>query len=161
MRGGGSRSSLRTASSASSRVSRLVAGKSSLRATSRAPRGHGLVDARHRYRDNAARQSVKLPRKPSQSLVAIMPTISTSGTRHALLEIGERGGDGAAAIRIMAAIEPQLAARRRQIDQPSGTQALQPRGQSALTMPASNAAGEILNCGAARNAAMARPAFSN
>ena len=74
--------------------------------------GEALLLARDRHRYDAAR-------KPSEIL---QETLAILGGQHAdhehqrardpLLEIGERIGDRAGAIRIMAAVEPKLAARR-------------------------------------------------
>ena len=68
----------------------------------------------------------KLARNAPASLLAIMPTITTSGPRHPLFEIAQRRGDDAPAIGIVAAIEPDLAGLRRQIDQRARRQPLHP-----------------------------------
>ena len=47
--------------------------------------------------------------------------------RHPLLEVGERAGDGAAAVGIVAAVEPQLAARRDKRREPALRQPLHAR----------------------------------
>src|SRR5674476_1384532 len=80
MRGGGSRSSLRAASSASMRLSRLVAGRPMARAVSATASALMPFSAPGTGTAIMRRASpVKLPKNPSQSLLASMPTISTSG----------------------------------------------------------------------------------
>src|SRR6185437_11582062 len=79
-RGGGSRSSLRTASNASAMLSRLVADRPMPRAVSASASAGTLFSEPGTGTAIMRRASpVKLRRKPSQSLLASMPTIITSG----------------------------------------------------------------------------------
>src|SRR6516164_4368482 len=123
MRGGGSRSSLLTASSASSRLSRLVAGRPMVRAaaaTASALRPFSALLIGTAIMRRAS--PVKFFKKPMQSLLASIPTISTSGrdTR------SSRSASAAAAARVVPAVQPELAAGRRQLDQAALRQPLQP-----------------------------------
>ncbi len=118
MRGGGSRSSLRTASSASSRLPRLVAGISSPRAASATvSAGRPFSALRYRHRDQAARQSCEIIQEAGEILGRQHADDQHQRPRHTFLDIGERRGNSAAAVRIMAAVEPQLAAGGREIDE--------------------------------------------
>ena len=115
MRGGGSRSSLRAASK---RFGEIVA----------AGRRRGRWRARHRRRASAlmpfsavgtgtaitpARQPGEIAQEAGAILGRQHADDQHQRPRHALLQIGKRGGDGAAAVRIVPAVEPQFAARRR------------------------------------------------
>ena len=70
---------------------------------------------------------LKWRRKPAVSLVASVPQISDQRARRLILEIGHRLGEHAAAVFVMAAVEPDFGARRREIDQRAAAQPLQPR----------------------------------
>ncbi len=118
--------------------------------------------ARDRHRDDAARE----PGEIAQEALAILGRQHADDqhqrARHALLEIGERIGDGAAAVGIVAAVEPQFAARGASAASRPCDRRCMRAGQSALAMPVSNAAGgSSERRPTARKAAMATPAFSN
>ena len=88
----------------------------------------------------------KLARKALRILVGHHADDHHQRTRYPLLEIAERRGGDAAALGIVAAVEPDLAARRRlaSTSAPDARRCIR-AGHSALTMPASNAAASILN----------------
>ena len=105
---------------------------------------------------------VKLPQEARAVLGRQHADDQHQRARHALLEIGERRGDGAAAVRIVAAVEPELRC-------PAGASATSApcvsrcmrAGQSALAMPGLERGRRNLQRLIARSAAMASPAFSN
>ena len=69
----------------------------------------------------------KLARKPRGILVRHHADDDHERARYPLLEIAECGGGDAAALGIVAAVEPELGAWRRQLDKPARRQALHPR----------------------------------
>ena len=68
-------------------------------------RGHRLV-LMDRHGDDAARQTGEIAQEAFAVLGRQHADDEDERPRHALLEIGERGGDGAAAVGIVAAVEP-------------------------------------------------------
>ena len=100
----------------------------------------------------------KLRRKPAQSLVDEHADDQHQRTRHALLEIAERRRDRAAAVGVVAAVEPELAVRRAPAPSSVPCESSCSRaGHSALTMPASKARGRQLPVPARASAAIAVP----
>ena len=112
-----------------------------------ADRARGIGDRVRRQRSSPDRgigTAIDALRKPgkissgnaAQSLVASMPTTSTSGRDTRSSRSASAFGDGAAAIGIVAAVEPQLAARRRKGGEPPCARRCMRAGHSALAMPA-------------------------
>ena len=123
-----SRSSRATAASAASSVSRLSAGMPTPRATSTSVSAGTLLSCRGTGTAMTRRASpAKFRRKPALSLVASMPTISTSGRGTRSSRSAERRRDRAAAVGVVAAVEPELAVRRRQRLERALREALHPR----------------------------------
>jgi hypothetical protein len=82
-----------------------------------------------RHRDQPARQPGKVAQETGAVLGCQHADDQNERTRHALLEIGERRSDGAAAVGIVTTVEPQLAAGGRQSWQLAG------KGMRAPYMP--------------------------
>ena len=101
--------------------------------------GSALLLMRDRHRDHAAREAGEIAQEARAVLGRQHADDQHQRPRHALLEIGERGGDGAAAVGIVAAVEPQLAAGRQQRGELALRRRCMRAGHSALAMPVSNA----------------------
>ena len=114
-----------------------------------------------RHRHHAAGEAGEIAQKAAGILGRQHADHQHQRARHPLFEIGERIRHRAAAIGIVTAVEPQLAARRNQLRQRPCANRCSRAGQSALTTPASNATVGSFSPATPRNAAMASPAFSN
>ena len=99
---------------------------------------------RDRHGDKAARQPGKMPQETRMILGREHADDQHQRPRHPLLEIGERRGDRAAAVGIVAAVEPELAAGRQQRGQLALRQALHARRPFRLEQPGFESAGGSL-----------------
>ena len=119
------------AADATKRYRNIVA---ALRREADSARGRGnrigreaLLLTRDRHRDDAAREPGKILQKPLAVLGREHPDRQHERPRDALLEVGERIGDGATAIDVVPAVEPQLASRRNERRERSVRQPLHAR----------------------------------
>ena len=164
MRGGGSRSSLRAACK---RLGEIVAaaspaGRCARAASATASGTQAFLCTRHRHRDHAAREPGEIAqerlRNPcSPACRRSAPAAATPAPPDRRAPRRSRGRRRDCARRRATASLPAGASAT---SRPCASRCSR-AGQSALTMPVSNAAGGSLNCLIARSAAMARPAFSN
>ena len=76
-------------------------------------RRQALLLIRDRHRHDASRQPGEIPQERLAVLAGEHADDQHERPRDALLEIADRARDGAAAVGVVAAVEPQLAARRR------------------------------------------------
>src|SRR5450830_1233085 len=90
-------------------------------------RAQAFVRVRHRHGDQPADEPGEIAQEAFAILARQHADNQNQRTRDALFEIGERRRNGAAAVGIMAAVEPQLAPRGRKLDQTALAEPVQPR----------------------------------
>src|SRR5262245_6792280 len=90
--------------------------------------GEAFLLMRDRHRHHAAGKPGEILQKTLAILGRKHADHEQERARHPLLEIGERVGDGAPTVRIVAAVEPELASRRAKRRQPPVRETLHARG---------------------------------
>src|SRR5258708_39247005 len=97
--------------------------------------GKTLLLPRNRHRHDAARKSGEIFQKTLAILTRQHADHEHERARDPLLEIGERIGDGARAIRVVAAVEPKLAPRRAHAGETPNAPAPPPRAPAPPPLP--------------------------